>query len=816
MSIPNTLTIYINTRITGYQKLTYKPSMTLPNNSGNNVYFDPLVKLSKSVIQSVPKTENKEKEIVAQFFNKGQFESMINRSLSSIFSGQLLDKPGYTLNAKLKESIKKNNINQNIRLTLETLFRPNNIITIGGKPYTIISYHWDDGDWKVDTKLYTMNNTLVNSSAYRRNQPIVIQNFMGPAAPNNYNLAQGELNLLDKDVLEGDSFNKNDYVYQPIVEEKKPNSGVGKLIKSQDVQNGKKKEGIVKGELIVDDEKTKIKDETGKKSTFTTFKDYLRKGKNNDISLAKAKEEPINHDISVAEAKEASLFEELFEENEKFKKPKLLPKEGIKQSDIESKKYRKKNIKNWVEDYMENNLYTVQDNEGGGNCFFAVIRDAFASIGKITTVDKLRELLSNEVTEELFKGYKGNYNAIYNFWSKQQEDLAIHENNPEKTLDEMNEIEELKVEILQTEALINEFAFMENINDVDQMKEIIKTCEFWADTWAISTLERVMNIKFILMSSEAFKVKDYANVLQCGQMNDPILENSCVFKPEYYIIFEHTGDHYKLIGYKWKQIFTFDELPYELIKLIVERCMVKNSGLFSLIPEFKKFKEIELGFKGKKEHGVRNITGGQNEVTSTPSIPVSSNININQSIIPEAKLVIPIINDAQPVQEEERTNERQMEEQEPRFEREEKKSIPVRETPTTQLKRHINSMFYSDSKLGYFIVVDLELYPGTSIPLSKRPSIACEIQRERIKEALAEFRGVVYRPSPQNKLSTYTTKKNDVPKPSAPPMTQKRYGGLRKKRFTMKRGKNRKNKKNKKSKKGKTKEKKRKRTLKKR
>ncbi len=448
MSIPNILTIYINTRIPGYQKLTYKPSMTLPNSSGNNVYFDPLVKLSKSVIQSFPQTDNKKKEMVAQFFNKGLFETMINRSLSSIFSGQLLDKPGDTLNSKLKRAVEKNTINQNIKLTLETLFRPNNIITIGGKPYTIYSYHWDEGDWKVDTKLYTMNNRVVNATAFGRNQPIVIQNFMGPAAPNEYNRAQSELNLMDKDVLEGDNFNKNGYVYQPIVEEKKPNSGVGKLIKSEDVKDDKKKYGeIVKGELIEKDGKNAIKNEEikdekdKKKSTFSTFKDYFRKGKNNDISLAEAKkEEPINHDISVAESKEEE-GPSIFEENKNFKKPKLLPKEGIKQSNIESKNYRKGKIKNWIEDYMENNLYTIKDNEGGGDCFFAVIRDAFASIGKITTVEKLRELLSSEVTEELFKGYKEQYDMYYNLWLRQQEDLAIYENNPEKTQDHIDEIE---------------------------------------------------------------------------------------------------------------------------------------------------------------------------------------------------------------------------------------------------------------------------------------------------------------------------------------------------------------------------------------
>jgi hypothetical protein len=96
---------------------------------------------------------------------------------------------------------------------------------------------------------------------------------------------------------------------------------------------------------------------------------------------------------------------------------------------------------------------------------------------------------------------------------------------------------------------------MKGIDTLDQFKSKIKSCDFWADTWAISTLERILNIKFIILSNEAYKSGDTKNVLQCGQLNDKILENKGIFNPEFYLITDYSGDHYKLVGYKKKQIF---------------------------------------------------------------------------------------------------------------------------------------------------------------------------------------------------------------------------------------------------------------------
>ncbi len=141
-----------------------------------------------------------------------------------------------------------------------------------------------------------------------------------------------------------------------------------------------------------------------------------------------------------------------------------------------------------------------------------------------------------------------------------------------------------------TSDMLNEFKYMKKVDSLEKFKKLIQTCDFWGETWSISTMERILNIKFILMSSEAYASKDTDNVLNCGQLNDNILQNRGYFNPDYYLILEYTGSHYKLVSYKDKQIFTFPEIPYDIKKLIVDKCLERNAGPFVLIKEFTDLK----------------------------------------------------------------------------------------------------------------------------------------------------------------------------------------------------------------------------------
>jgi predicted NAD-dependent protein-ADP-ribosyltransferase YbiA (DUF1768 family) len=290
--------------------------------------------------------------------------------------------------------------------------------------------------------------------------------------------------------------------------------------------------------------------------------------------------------------------------------PPLLKEETKKQAKDYREKYHEGPKDAWIEKFMKNKNYMIVDNEGGGDCFFATIRDAFSSIAQQTSVGKLRKKLATEADEKIFLNYKEQYDMYRDGLVKdtnkikelegeylllKQRFAEVIDRNEQKMISNAakavkKEHDKLVEEKKVTAEILKEYKFMKGIETLEMFKSKLKKSEFWADTWAISTMERLLNIKFIILSSELYRSGDIKNVLQCGQLNDEVLQQRGRFTPEFYIIIDHVGNHYKLVGYKKKQIFKFTEIPYDIKKMIVERCMEKNAGPFAIIPDFQKFK----------------------------------------------------------------------------------------------------------------------------------------------------------------------------------------------------------------------------------
>jgi predicted NAD-dependent protein-ADP-ribosyltransferase YbiA (DUF1768 family) len=296
--------------------------------------------------------------------------------------------------------------------------------------------------------------------------------------------------------------------------------------------------------------------------------------------------------------------------------PKVLKEENAKIAlDIRQKYHENPDEDNWVQKFMSNKYYTLTDNEGGGDCLFATVRDAFLSIGQETTVSKLRHKVSEEMNQTIFEIYKDRYvmfsNAMNETWllhkEKKKEFNAIKEKY-NSTIDNeqlkrlSNAAKHLKEEITQlsrdyeySKEHIKNVEFMKNIHTLEQLKEYVRTCSFWADDSTINIMERVLNIKFIILSSQYYKASDLDHVMKCGAEVDPLIVSRDEFRPEFYIIVDHTGNHYKLIGYRSAKIFRFKELPYDIKQMIINKCMERNSGVFNYIPEFRQMKDMVGG-----------------------------------------------------------------------------------------------------------------------------------------------------------------------------------------------------------------------------
>jgi predicted NAD-dependent protein-ADP-ribosyltransferase YbiA (DUF1768 family) len=278
----------------------------------------------------------------------------------------------------------------------------------------------------------------------------------------------------------------------------------------------------------------------------------------------------------------------------------------------------------WIEQYFKyfkNNNFDVINNEGGGDCLFCIIRDGLETVGIKKTVKELRISLASEADQELFENYRAQYEMYKSAIEITNEELQVlikrnkelkvllsstsDRSEHKKIIEEASvvkkEFESLKEQLSLQKQLFEEFKKLKNVKNLIQFKEFIESPDYWADTWAISTLERLLNIKLIIFSKEEYNSKDLdgkpkeisvdeKNIILCGQLNDPILESRGKFEPTYYIMTEYDGVHYQLITYKKRGAFTFNQLPFKVKELIAEKCLEGESGAFVLIPDFQEFK----------------------------------------------------------------------------------------------------------------------------------------------------------------------------------------------------------------------------------
>jgi predicted NAD-dependent protein-ADP-ribosyltransferase YbiA (DUF1768 family) len=325
-----------------------------------------------------------------------------------------------------------------------------------------------------------------------------------------------------------------------------------------------------------------------------------------DESLVSIQEKLKDEDVIPSEA---SVIKELFEEDTATEETEKHKQETKADAHKHNEAYKKGT--NWLQKHFKNNNYTIKDNEGGGDCLFAVIRDAFASIGKDITVAQMRNILAREADETTFSQYKTIYDSFNVNLTVVEEEMkelikankdlkkkakAEKDRSKRKILVDASKknverYKDLKSDRDYTIGFLEEYKFMEGVDTLTDFRRVVRTCKFWGETWTISTLERVLNIKLIILSKEAYTSGDSGNILQCGQLNDVKLEEKGEFKPKYYIITDWLGYHYKSVGYKGNYILTFEQIPYDIKSLVVDKCLERSSGPYQIIPKFKQLQE---------------------------------------------------------------------------------------------------------------------------------------------------------------------------------------------------------------------------------
>ena len=285
--------------------------------------------------------------------------------------------------------------------------------------------------------------------------------------------------------------------------------------------------------------------------------------------------------------------------------------ETAQQSAAARKAYKGRRNAQWIQKFMRSDKYKVVPNPPNGDCLFNSIQQGLESRGRVVTVSELRSMLASAATQDLYDGYALQYTMAkteFDELAGESKRLTTLSRTLKKRMRGADRAAQMAIaaeaegvtDSLRTvshqrdaaEEMMGEFKFMEGISNLQGMKAAIQSQAYWGDTWAVSTLERLLNVKFIIFSKRAFDEGDTDNVLLCGQNNDDVLERRGVFEPDYYLLLGLSGTdsgntHYELISYDGRRALFFTQLPYRVRYLVVTRCLERNAGPYSLIPDFQ-------------------------------------------------------------------------------------------------------------------------------------------------------------------------------------------------------------------------------------
>ena len=178
---------------------------------------------------------------------------------------------------------------------------------------------------------------------------------------------------------------------------------------------------------------------------------------------------------------------------------------------------------------------------------------------------------------------------------------------------------------------------MERNETLVDLRKFILNSNFWANSWAIATIEKEFNIKVLIFSEQSWNTEDIDNVVNCGhyienydhdtrckhcklslldrkleelgKLPEDVMMNIIeehqkvgsnehlwedpkntkkIINPNGFLMVTYSGDHYRLISYKKKTFFrSVKELPEKVYTLFKDKCTKIGQGSYNRISGFK-------------------------------------------------------------------------------------------------------------------------------------------------------------------------------------------------------------------------------------
>ena len=261
----------------------------------------------------------------------------------------------------------------------------------------------------------------------------------------------------------------------------------------------------------------------------------------------------------------------------------LLEEESLEDHTKIQEQYVKQADHNWIQKTMKNQNYKLEDNGSEDTSLFNAVLKGLNN-DEIELSD-MRQIVADNLSDQEFKKYKSIVKELKDTQSALKEQLySLNKTeisgmdrlkNSEESKKKQIQIKKLKKDISYKERLLLKYNFVENVNSLEELKQVALTEDYWGDNIALALLEGLLEgdkIKIIVLLEEKQRENDLNKIVNCNNYNKLDINDQLGKHPTYYIILSLYETRYKLVTYKDKYTLRFSELPYGIKRRLIDNC----------------------------------------------------------------------------------------------------------------------------------------------------------------------------------------------------------------------------------------------------